>query len=235
MEANDKATPAEPTPADAPVAADTEPTPEPELTPEPPVDNTESSALGRKHKRFQEETQANLVRLESLIMQQHSAVPTAPEPADPEGLVSYNQVQEIIKADREARNSQVSFEEQQYKADYLQTVRAALNSQKDQAVADAINVELETNFKVRHYNDGIVDAELNLSRAEAAVWKKRGATPANPLKGNGVPLPVGGVDGSPTATPSIPTNLPSETRELVDRLKAQGKSDEWIAERFKSE
>ena len=86
-----------------------------------------------------------------------------------------------------------------YSNDYTIQIDGLAKGEESKEVHDAIVKEMMDNFNVRHSNDGIMDADLNYSKASRSYYKKqlevKGKT--NPLTGpdKGKPPLGGGLDG----------------------------------------
>ena len=117
-----------------------------------------------------------------------------------------------------------------YSNDYTVQIDGLAKGEESKEVHDAIVKEMMDNFNVRHSNDGVMDADLNYSKASRSYYKKqlevKGKT--NPLTGpdkNKPPL-GGGLDGEEMKEKE--TAMPKLDADAQAFIKETGMNDESV-------
>lgn len=132
---------------------------------------------------------------------------------------------EEIKADRD------------YSDAYMKQI-AGLAKGEEKETHDAVVKEMMDNFNVRHSNDGLMDADLNYSKASRSYFKKQLGLKdkTNPLTGpDGDKPPLGGGLGGEEMIEQGQTVMPKLDQAATDFIKHTGMSEEKVKAALKGE
>ena len=190
-------------------------------------DHAEKTRLGRKVKKLEDvmvtkaEFSQLMAKLDTFMTRPAEQVKT--EQVDmPEYVTTPDDVEKVIQA----RESRQRNEQETYQRAYVSQMVSMSNGND---AHDEIVKEMIANFNVRRTGNPQIDAELNYTKAQAAVLS-RGVTRTVPVKGD-KPVAAGVTHGNTnTQHKTVLPKLTPEAENFVAYMRRQGMSDESIAE-----
>lgn len=191
-------------------------------------DHQEKSHLGRKVKKL-EDVMVTKAEFNQLMTKLDSYMTTKPveqagtEQTDmPEYVATPEDVEKVIQA----RERRIAADQESYQKAYVSQMVSMGNGND---IHDEIVKEMMANFNVRRTGNPQIDAELNYTKAQAAVLS-RGTVKAVPVKGD-KPVAAGVTHGNTnTQHKVVLPKLSPEAENFVAYMRRQGMSEGSIVE-----
>ncbi len=213
-----------------------------EEEPEEPTDHGERSKMGRRIKRTEDMLDRILTKLDSINYPQDRDTRRGNEEI-PEVVSTPEDVEKVINA----RDRKIQEEQGRYEQGYISTLNKIRPKNLDvkeeaeihEATLDLMEKEWKV-FGIRRSDYPNLDAELNYSKAKAAILSRKMASP-KPIKPNVKgerPVVSTNLSVSTSTETSTSTGLPpldEHATDFVKYLQKQGMKEESIKDAFKGE
>lgn len=220
----------------------------PEEESEEPTEHGERSRMGRRVARMEQMFERVMTKLDSINYPRDRDTRRGREMVVseeiPEIVSTAEDVRKISRADRRQEEKERAEEQIRYEQGYVSTLDkltpANLDSKEEVEIHEATLALMENEWKVfgkRRSDYPELDAELNYSKARAAVLGRKMASP-KPIKPNvKSERPVVSTDLSVSTTTETPasTGLPPLDEFAADFVKRTGMKEESVREALKGE
>jgi len=220
----------------------------PEEEPEEPTEHGERSKMGRRIKRTEDMLDRILTKLDSINYPTDRDTRRGREAVVEEefsgGIPTPEEVRKISRADRRQEEREIQEEQGRYEQGYISTLNKIRPKNLDvkeeaeihEATLDLMEKEWKL-FGLRRSDYPNLDAELNYSKAKAAILSRKMASP-KPIKPNVKgerPVVSTNLSVSSGSESQPSTGLPPLDEFAADFVKRTGMKEESVREALKGE
>ncbi len=216
----------------------------PEEEPEEPTDHGERSRMGRRIKRTEDMLDRILTKLDSINYPTDRDTRRGREPIVGEEVPEVVSTPEDVERVINARDRKIQEEQGRYEQGYISTLNKIrpknLDVKEETEIHEATLDLMEKEWKVfglRRSDYPNLDAELNYSKAKAAILSRKMASP-KPIKPNVKgerPVVSTNLSVSTSTETSTSTGLPPLDEFAADFVKRTGMKEESVREALKGE